>query len=150
MSSATALPNLPSILTRILNPLLVGRQVAIRKDIPFDAWFHKTTIAAFPNNERERSLSGRIELAEAALLGAAYAVVETVRYVYSLFFKPNEANQHYKALKEQMHGAYLSIVGIYSTQSARMKFAEYWSKPENLNGHHQRYVFANALNNFVS
>lgn len=142
---ASAIPNLPSVLTNVLNALFAGRRFAIRKDVPFDAWFYKTT-ATSPNNARDNSLSGRVELAEAALMGAAYAVVESVRYVYSLFFKPNEANQHSKALKEQLHGAYLSTIGIYSAQSARMKFLEHWAAPGNLQGHSQTYIFPGNIN----
>ncbi len=146
MASLGSIPHLPTIFTQILNNVLAGRQFAIRKDIPFDNWFYKTTVTGSPNNEREKSLSGRIELAESALFGAAYAVMETVRYVYSLFFKPNEANQHSKAFKEQLHGTYLSTLAIYSTQSARMQFLQYWSKPENINSRSPRYIFTGSVN----
>ncbi len=142
----TAIPSLPSILTNVLNALFTGRRFAIRRDVPFDAWFYKTTVTS-PNNAQDNSLSGRVELAEAALIGAAYAVVESVRYIYSLFSKTNnESSKHLQALKEQLHGAYLSTIGIYSAQSARMKFLEHWAAPGNLQGHSQTYIFTGTVN----
>jgi len=106
------------------------KEFAIREDVPFDNdWF--CYYACYEHQHKLGGLQARAYALVTLAEGLVQSVIETTSYLFARVFKRHKCDECWRDVKAQWNGFTLSALAVISPESAKNRFLDYWTDPQN-------------------
>lgn len=111
----------------ILGNCYAAASYGLRQEVPFERWFFDHGFQK-PIDDPSHLIKAHSWAIMTALEGLVRVSAESVSYVYSKIFAPEECERHLDVLKAQWQGLNLSLLAVVSPNAAKTK-ADNHGKP---------------------